>query len=53
MYNQQERSCSVVFAVVFIADRGLTGFQISTDFFCAGGCVSVSTGSGANSSVTG
>ena len=39
--------------MVFNADLGLTGFQGSTDFFCAGGCVSISTGSGANSSVTG
>jgi hypothetical protein len=53
IYSQQERSCSVVLGVVFNADRGLTGFHGSTDFFCAGCCVSVSTGSGANSSVTG
>jgi hypothetical protein len=34
------------FAFVFIADRGLTGFHISTVFSCICCCVSVSTVAG-------
>jgi hypothetical protein len=53
MYNQQERSCSVVFAAGFVDDLGFTGFHISLFFSCAGGGVSFSIGAGVSSNVAG
>jgi hypothetical protein len=53
MYNQQERSCSVVFADGFVDDRGLTGLHFSLFFSCGRGGVSASIWAVSSSTMAG